>query len=121
MSDLKKVDEKKKQSAKPRNYAFIGIAAAYLIYLGYELCMGYINKNEGSGIGFFTVGIVFIGVGITVVIYALKESKKRHEMLRIEELVEELTEEESEDSGDEIQGVEISEDEMQNASENFDL
>ena len=77
-----------KSSGKPRNYTFMGIAALYLIYLGYELCMGFINKKEGSGIGFMLIGIVFIGVGIAVVIYAVKGSRKRHEMMKAAEAAE---------------------------------
>ena len=88
MSELKNEKIVNGKSGKPRNYTFMGIAALYLIYLGYELCMGFINQKEGSGIGFMLIGIVFIGVGIAVVIYAVKGSRKRHEMMKAAEAAE---------------------------------
>lgn len=94
MEELKKEElqenaEKQEETpARPRNYTFMGIAALYLMYLGYELCIGFINGKEGSGIGFFLMGVVFIGVGIAVVIYAVKGSRKRHEMMKAAEAAE---------------------------------
>lgn len=81
--------------AKPRNYTFMGIAALYLIYLGYELCMGFVQGKEGSGIGFFLMGVVFIGVGIAVVIYAVKGSRKRHAIIKAAEAAEAAAAEEA--------------------------
>lgn len=97
MSELKNEKIVNGKSGKPRNYTFMGIAALYLIYLGYELCMGFINQKEGSGIGFMLIGIVFIGVGIAVVIYAVKGSRKRHEMLKAAEAAEAAALEENEE------------------------
>ena len=97
MSELKNEKIVNGKSGKPRNYTFMGIAALYLIYLGYELCMGFINKKEGSGIGFMLIGIVFIGVGIAVVIYAVKGSRKRHEMMKAAEAAEAAALEENEE------------------------
>lgn len=97
MSELKNEKIVNGKSGKPRNYTFMGIAALYLIYLGYELCMGFINQKEGSGIGFMLIGIVFIGVGIAVVIYAVKGSRKRHEMMKAAEAAEAAALEENEE------------------------
>ena len=89
MNELKnEKTEKANSSTKPRNYTFMGIAALYLIYLGYELCIGFINKKEGSGIGFMLVGIVFVIVGISVVIYSVKGSRRRHELIKAAEAAE---------------------------------
>ena len=40
------------------------IAGLYLAYLGWGLCKGYIDKAEGSGIGFFCAGAAFILLGV---------------------------------------------------------
>lgn len=102
MEDLRK-DElqesaEEKAPTKPRNYTFMGIAALYLVYLGYELCMGFVQGKEGSGIGFFLMGVVFIGFGVAVVIYAVKGSRKRHAMMKAAEAAEAAAAQEKEEN-----------------------
>lgn len=88
MEKNEQIEVKEAKPVKPRNYTFMGIAALYLIYLGYELCMGFVQGKEGSNIGFCLMGVVFIGVGIAVVIYAVKGSRRRHELIKAAEAAE---------------------------------
>ena len=57
------------------------VAGAFLAYTGYQLCRGYILKEEGSALGFFVVGAGFIGFGVFLVIKATrglaKEDKEK--------------------------------------------
>lgn len=115
MGDLKK-DELQKSTenqefkpTKPRNYTFMGIAALYLIYLGYELCMGFINSKEGSSIGFFLMGVVFIGFGIAVVVYAVKGSRRRHAAMKAAEAAEAAAAAAAEKEDEELEAAVIEE------------
>lgn len=51
-------------SINSRSAIVMLIAGLYLAYLGWGLCKGYIDKAEGSGIGFFCVGAAFILIGV---------------------------------------------------------
>ena len=51
-------------SINSRSAIVMLIAGLYLAYLGWGLCKGYIDKAEGSGIGFFCAGAAFILIGV---------------------------------------------------------
>lgn len=78
--DISENIEEKPQK-KPRNNIFWIFAGAYLIYTGYQLCIGVINGEEGSNVGFFIAGLVFALVGVWVDIRSFliinKESKEK--------------------------------------------
>ncbi len=48
------------------------VAGAFLAYTGYQLCKGYVLKDEGSALGFFAIGAAFIGFGAFLVVKATK-------------------------------------------------
>ena len=51
-------------SINSRSAIVMLIAGLYLAYLGWGLCKGYIDKAEGSRIGFFCAGAAFILIGV---------------------------------------------------------
>ena len=66
------------------------VAGAFLAYTGYQLCRGYILREEGSALGFFAAGAAFIGFGVFLVIKAVrglaKEDKVKKARMHEEEL-----------------------------------
>ncbi len=47
----------------PRSALLMLIAGLYVVYLGFNLCKGYIAKEEGTSLGFFFAGALFILLG----------------------------------------------------------
>lgn len=48
------------------------LAGVYLLYIGYNLCKGTLNGEEGAGWGFFVVGVAFIIIGVVLLFLAVK-------------------------------------------------
>lgn len=76
MFNNKRNDESKKQAKKP-NFLFLGLAAAYLVYLAYSLLKDNLlaGKSEDAKPIFVIFAVIFIIVAIWIAFYIYKQSK----------------------------------------------
>ena len=72
-------------SVNSRSAIVMLIAGAYLAYLGWGLCKGYLDGAEGSGIGFFCAGAAFILIGVFMVFVGGKVTIKAQNEKKQEE------------------------------------
>ena len=68
-------EEKKGGSASRRSVVLV-LAGGYLIYLGYQLCKGMLEGQEGSAWYFWAAGILFVVVGAAILLYGGKNMLK---------------------------------------------
>lgn len=86
-----KQEGKKKRERNPRGaYTMWIIAGAYLVYLGYQLCMGVINDGENAmfmaaAIAFFAIGAGLVIIGIRNLLRLDKEKKEEEAKQAAEE------------------------------------
>ncbi len=72
-----------------------GLGGAYLCYVGYQLCTGYLKGDAESHIAFFLGGIVFFCTGILLLFKVLKnysaaEKEKKERIQKGEPLPQDL-------------------------------
>ena len=81
MEELNKNDaEEKNTEKKPvreKNYVFLYLASAYLIYNGYSLCNSFFHDEDGATLPFFLIGVAFIIIAIGVCAYAFINGTKQ--------------------------------------------
>lgn len=71
-----------------RSFIFWILGGVYLVYTGYQLCKGYLDGAEGSGVGFFIAGAVFIVLGAVLAIKGVISTSKQDKAKRAAEAAE---------------------------------
>lgn len=78
------------------------LAGVYLLYIGYNLCKGALNGEEGAGWGFFVAGVAFIIIGVVLLFFAIrnynakiKADQAAETAARLQESSKEMVEEDS--------------------------
>jgi len=63
-----------------RQRIFRGIVGAYLGYLGFKLVRDVVANEPGAKMYFAVIGIAFIGIGVSLIIWIIRDMlKERNE------------------------------------------
>ena len=63
------------QALDSRRIILWGLGGSYLLYVGFQLCAGFIRGDAESSIWFFLAGILFFATGVALLIKVLRDYK----------------------------------------------